>query len=100
MDTDVIQWCTRHYKNGTPSQQVPIYPFGDNAVRQVMWYRTFAQKAGVRNAAKAASNNGLPETLAVTILCRNILQAVEAYVAWEQADWGFHISKWEPNDCV
>ena len=100
MDTDVIRWCTRHYKNGAMPQQVPTYSYTDDAVRQVMWYRTFAQKAGVRNAAKAASNNGLPETLAVTILCRNILQAVEAYLEWEQADWEYQLNKWEPNDCM
>jgi hypothetical protein len=100
MDTDVIQWCTRHYKNGAMPQQVPMYGHNDDAVRQVMWYRTFAQKAGVRNAAKAASNNGLPETLAVTILCRNILQAVEAYMKWELSEREFRFGEWEPDDCV
>lgn len=91
MDTDVIRWCTRHYKNGAMPQQVPTYT--DDAVRQVMWYRTFAAKAGVRNAAKAAKANGLPEDLAVTILCRNILQAVEAYVQWDNLNspWPFDV---------
>jgi hypothetical protein len=70
-----------------------MYGHNDDTVRRVMWYRTFAQRAGVRNAAKAAANNGLPEDLAVTILCRNILQAVEAYVQWNNLNspWPFDV---------
>jgi hypothetical protein len=95
MDTS-IQWRTRTYKNGAAPQQVPTYD--DVALQRVSWYRGFAQKAGVRNAAKAAAKSGIPIQVAVAIFCKDAAQAVEAYMKWEMTEREFRFSEWEPDD--
>ena len=95
MDTS-IQWRTRTYKNGAQCQQVPTYD--DHCLRQVSWYRGFAQKAGVRNAAKAAAKSGIPIKVALAIFCRNAAEAVEAYMKWELTEREFRFGEWEPDD--
>ena len=95
MDTR-ITWRTRTYKNGAAPQQVPTYD--DVALQRVSWYRGFAQKAGVRNAAKAAAKSGVPIQVAVVMFCKDAAQAVEAYMQWELSERGFRFSEWEPDD--
>jgi len=98
MDTR-ITWRTRTYKNGAAPQQVPTYD-DDHCLRRVLWYRSFAQKAGVRNAAKAAAKSGIPIQVAVTLFCRNAAEAVESYMQWELSEREFRFSEYEPNDCM
>ena len=91
-----IGWRTRTYKNGAMPQQVPLYD--DHYLKQVAWYRGFAERAGVRNAAKAAAKGGIPIRVAVTMFCKDAAKAVEAYKQWELTEREFRFSEWEPDD--
>jgi hypothetical protein len=95
MDTS-ITWRTRTYKNGAAPQQVPTYD--DHCLKRVAWYRGFAERAGVRNAAKAAAKSGIPIQVAVAMFCRNAAEAVEVYMKWELSEREFRFSEWEPDD--
>ena len=86
----MIAFTTRTYKNGSMSQQVPAYHRDDSyreSLAAVEGLRSFAARAGIRNAAKAAANKGWPiEVTMAVLLSEDIWNATNVFQYWKESE--------------
>jgi hypothetical protein len=78
----MLTFTTRTYKNGALSQQVPTYQTDcfRESLAAVEGLRSFAARAGVRNAAKSAATKGWPLELTRTVLlCESVWRAANTF---------------------